>query len=235
MEIFIYTLNHPTTNEIKYVGKTNNPKRRLYHHIEESKRKNGFKNRHVINWINHLLLEKLKPTMNIIEICNEDNWEEREKYWIKYYKGSDVQLCNIESGGKHCIKNFSDETKLIHANNLRALKSKYSEQQKEFIWNLICEKYSDKEIMNIFPEISKPFLYQIKNGYKWNHITKLTKPKSTIDRASQRRNTGKGYFYSKQISKYIAVVAINKKKHILGKFQNESDAIIFVRNYRNNL
>lgn len=34
---FIYSLKDPRTNEIKYVGKSNNPKNRLNRHIRESK------------------------------------------------------------------------------------------------------------------------------------------------------------------------------------------------------
>ena len=226
MEIFIYTLNHPITQEIKYVGKTNNPKRRLYHHIEESKRKQGLKNRRIINWINLLLSQNLKPIMNILEICNDKNWEEKEKFWIKYYKEKGLELCNIEEGGKHGFKNFSTEIKRFHANNLRGLRSKYSEEQKQYIWKLICENYSDSKIRQIFPEISQSFLYQIRKGYKWNHITNISKNRD-IDKFK-----GKGYFYNNQANKWIAVVGIKKKKLVLGRFESEKEALDCITEYR---
>ena len=33
MEIYIYILQHPITKEIRYVGKTNNPKMRFQNHV----------------------------------------------------------------------------------------------------------------------------------------------------------------------------------------------------------
>lgn len=233
MEIFIYVLKNPITGEIKYVGKTNNPKRRLYSHIEESKRKTGLKNRRVINWINSLLKDKLKPKMEIVEICNNNNWEEKEIYWINYYRNIGIDLCNIENGGKHSEKKFSDKTKSIHANNLRKLRSKYSENEKIYIWDLICNNTKDSEIQKLFPEISKSFLYQVKNGYKWNHITNLPKGKSI--KRPFRKFRGKGYSFSKKIKKWLVIVSIDKKRVVIGRFTNEESAHTCIEEYRNSI
>ena len=232
MEIFIYALSNPITNEIRYIGKTNNPKRRLYSHIEEAKRLNGIKSRRSLNWIKSLLNQNLKPKLDIIQICDKNNWEYYEKYWIKYYKDLNFDLCNIEDGGKHSCKNFSEEKKIKDSNFLRNLKSKFSEEDKIKIWKLIHNNISYEEINKDYPNISKSFIYQIKNGYKWNYITNIIKTKRIRIDYSQQRNTGKGYFYNKQIKKFIAVVTIDKKKNILGKFENEIDAISCINNYR---
>lgn len=44
MRAYIYFLSHPTTGEVRYVGKTNNPRIRLWMHKRETKntRKNAW-------------------------------------------------------------------------------------------------------------------------------------------------------------------------------------------------
>ena len=39
MNTYIYALTSPITNEIKYIGKSDNPKTRLYGHIKDSRKK----------------------------------------------------------------------------------------------------------------------------------------------------------------------------------------------------
>jgi group I intron endonuclease len=99
MKIFIYSLSHPITNEIRYIGKTVNIKQRYKDHLYR------FKKDRKSQWIKSLLRENLKPIMQVIEECSPDNWEEREKYWITQFDN----LTNLtEGGGKH---RMTEETK----------------------------------------------------------------------------------------------------------------------------
>ena len=50
-----------------------------------------------------MLKLNLKPEINIIEECFEDNWQEREKYWIKYCKEKGFKLTNSTEGGEGII------------------------------------------------------------------------------------------------------------------------------------
>lgn len=93
-EIFIYGLKDPLTNDIRYVGKTTNVKRRFSAHISRSKR-NKY---HSATWINSLIKNGYKPILEVIEVANSDNWVERKKYWITYYR-SLFDLTNILEGG----------------------------------------------------------------------------------------------------------------------------------------
>jgi hypothetical protein len=115
MNIYIYTLKDPYTNDIRYVGQTNNAKRRFNKHITNSR---AFRdNRHISNWIRSL---DAFPIMDIIETCDYSIRNQREEYWIRYYKDLDCDLCNSSNGGsgsgvgnKNCVgRIMSEETRL---------------------------------------------------------------------------------------------------------------------------
>lgn len=98
MEIYIYKLIDPLTNEIRYVGKTKkNLIKRLYEHLTK---RNLIPNNHKNNWIKKLLNSQLKPKIELLEIVNEDNWVEKEIYWIKYLKTIGCKLTNTSDGGE---------------------------------------------------------------------------------------------------------------------------------------
>lgn len=94
-DVFIYLLKDPFTMQVIYVGQSINPKQRLRSHITEAK--------HHKRKINKLVLDILeagsRPVMEILEKCDQDNWKEREQYWIKYYFESGNDLGNIGRGG----------------------------------------------------------------------------------------------------------------------------------------
>jgi hypothetical protein len=112
--IHIYILKNPDTNEIRYVGQTNDIKRRLDRHIQNSR---NFKDkRHISNWIRSL---SNKPILEIVETCTYNIRNEREQYWINYYKSIGYDLCNHSKGGSgagkgntNCLgRVLSDKTK----------------------------------------------------------------------------------------------------------------------------
>lgn len=92
--IYIYKLTDPLTQEIRYIGKTTNISRRFNAHINRCTTKKI----HSAVWIKSLIDKGVKPIIEIIESCDENNWEEREIYWIKFYKEK-YDLTNILPGG----------------------------------------------------------------------------------------------------------------------------------------
>jgi len=91
---FIYGLTVKNSDEIRYVGKSDNPENRLKKHIYNTKLKinQDKKLTHKENWI-------IKNTFNIdyiiLEECDYDVWQVREIFYIKKYK----KLTNTSSGG----------------------------------------------------------------------------------------------------------------------------------------
>lgn len=111
--IHIYALICPQEGTVKYVGKSNNVRERfLHHHIFSRKSDCSYAKK---NWINKLRKNNMFPVLSILEKCTEDNWAEREIYWIKKLKDDGYPLLNISKGGESVSywegKTRSEETK----------------------------------------------------------------------------------------------------------------------------
>jgi len=172
MKVYIYSLNDPDSLSVRYIGKTMNLKKRLSSHINEAKRCKG--RRYVLNWIKSLLDINKKPIINIIEECTQDNWEEKERYWVDHYRKIIPNLCNNADGGLggSGTKNYTPEEinqrRIVASNNF----SSYSNEQKIGIWNTI----KDKPYRLVKTLITRNIYFQVINGYVWNDITGLSKP-----------------------------------------------------------
>lgn len=94
--VFIYTLSHPITNEVRYVGKTINLKERLQGHLEDKgptyKRK----------WISKLKREGLIPVIEVLEEFQGEHiseWQQAERFWIETLRFYGCRLTNACAGG----------------------------------------------------------------------------------------------------------------------------------------
>lgn len=116
--IKIYCLRHPDTLELRYVGMTSKSlKYRLGKHIDNAKYTKH--NKHLCNWILAILKLGKLPIIELIEEVNNENWIEKEVFYIKKYKSD--RLLNFTNGGegvfglKHSEeskKKMSDKVKL---------------------------------------------------------------------------------------------------------------------------
>lgn len=93
--VYIYSLKDPRDYQIKYIGKTIDIDKRYKQHIKNYTNKKSLKN----SWVSSLLQYGLQPMLEIVEICDESKWQEREQYWIKYYKELGFDLKNMTNGG----------------------------------------------------------------------------------------------------------------------------------------
>jgi group I intron endonuclease len=106
--VFIYTLSDPTTNEIRYVGKTNDIKTRIKDHIKRSKHKKTHKDK----WVNGLINKDLKPVILILDEVEDCDWIFWEKFYINLFKVWGFNLVNHTDGGDGgSFKQHSFETK----------------------------------------------------------------------------------------------------------------------------
>jgi hypothetical protein len=103
---FIYALTDPDSSEVRYVGKSNHPTRCLYLHYRE--KAPTYKNR----WLRSVRARGQEPVIRILEEIDEADWQERERYWIAFYRERGARLVNGTDGGDgvHGMRH-SDEAK----------------------------------------------------------------------------------------------------------------------------
>lgn len=94
MTVYIYGLVDPRDNRVRYIGKSIEPSKRLVSHLTD-KTSNPFK----AAWIDELKIKGLKPTIKIIDKCEEYSWCARERFWIAEYRKLEPDLLNISDGG----------------------------------------------------------------------------------------------------------------------------------------
>lgn len=91
----IYVLIDPRDDRVRYVGKSNTPRKRLYRHILNCNESISHKN----NWIKLLLKNNLRPYVKVIDDVPKDDWQFYEEYWIEQFRQWGVKLTNSTSGG----------------------------------------------------------------------------------------------------------------------------------------
>lgn len=93
--VYIYTLECPLNNEVRYIGKTNNLEVRFKNHINRSHNKST----HKTNWIESLKNQDLKPIIKILDEVDSKEWKYWEKFWINQFLAWGFNLVNHTEGG----------------------------------------------------------------------------------------------------------------------------------------
>jgi len=93
--VYIYGLIDPNIEQLRYVGKSVNPKIRLRKHISERWKSDSHKNR----WVRKLLGEDIKPRLIVIDVVPKLEWQFWEIFYIAYFKGLGINLTNGTKGG----------------------------------------------------------------------------------------------------------------------------------------
>jgi hypothetical protein len=94
-QIAIYSLIDPRTKLPFYVGKTNDPKIRLKSH------RAGRGTTPSAVFIREIRAEGHRPEMEILELCDEKNWQDHEAFWVELYqfRFGETQILNVMEGG----------------------------------------------------------------------------------------------------------------------------------------
>jgi hypothetical protein len=184
MKTYIYILQDPITLSVRYVGKSNNVKKRFYQHISNNK-----KTTYVNSWIKSLKIKSLKPIISIIDET-EDDWEQLEIYWISQFKTWGFELCNHTKGGQGSYGGGKWNNVPVSSYTKEGVFIKAFNSQKE------CASYFNTSSCNVKNVVNgKNILllkkYQIKKGYNDNNIEKSKKRKERIDKNKERLNNKK--------------------------------------------
>lgn len=93
---FIYGLIDPRCQAVRYVGKADDPAKRLTGHLgKQSLSKSDYKSR----WLNKLLSLGLTPTLVILEEVEYLDWQAAEQRWIAHFRAAGNRLTNGDDGG----------------------------------------------------------------------------------------------------------------------------------------
>lgn len=205
-----------------YIGKTNNierrnrehksmaynPKSETYNNIFEKKiRQYGFEN----------------FDFKILEITDENHWEEKEKYWIKYYNTFEGVGYNMTEGGDRgpIARQLLDEQDVreIYDLLLNSTKPQYE----------IAKEYEISQ--TLLSNINLGLKYCLEGDYKYplrkNYKTSLKDYKELIDLLI---NTDLSY---KEIAKKLNMAESTVKKINYGKLQFDPDMSYPIRKKSN--
>lgn len=131
MNTFIYSISDENSI-IRYIGKANNPKKRLYSHLREKSTK------HKYNWLQSIIKRGHFPNIEVIDEVPSDEWEYWEQYWISQFKAWEFKLLNITKGGYCNSYKRSNETKAKMRKSKLGIK--LSEEHKQKISDGVIEK-----------------------------------------------------------------------------------------------
>ena len=179
MNTHIYVLKCPITNEVRYVGKTNNPSERYKNHLNKCRDGGTYKH----NWINSLRKIGLKPIFEIIDEVDIKEWKEKEKYYIKHYRDEGCNLVNHTDGGDGL--GFGNQTSFKKGNKSWNYGSRMRKKciicEKEFeVAPSRCDYYKccSRECGNKYKKINKN-MHRFYKGHLSNKGIHL--PKNTIN------------------------------------------------------
>jgi hypothetical protein len=93
----IYGLRCPIANCIRYIGKANDPQKRLALHLRNA----PTARHHCGKWIAKLLKQGLRPTIEVLhDVGPEESWEQAEIRLIAEYRAAGAPLTNMMDGGQ---------------------------------------------------------------------------------------------------------------------------------------
>lgn len=176
----IYTIKDPNTNLVVYVGKSFDFTKRKSEHINSYKRYNNKKS----NWIKFLLDNGQRPLFEIIDDCDEIDWELKERQYIKLYKSFGANLFNVTNGGE-----------------IGSMGHKRTEEEKEYYRKLYTGRKNSLEQRNLNSKSLK---------HKWDNDENYRKSQTKISIENLKKITPE--HIQKRISKIR--ISLGKKSKV---------------------
>ena len=109
--IEIYGLFDPDTGELRYVGKAKDSGKRFKRHIDERRL-----NRPVNLWVRSLIASGKVPALKVLEVVEDDKWEEAERRLIAEHRKTS-KLLNLADGGAMPGQTEEQRKKAARASN----------------------------------------------------------------------------------------------------------------------
>jgi hypothetical protein len=97
--VYIYALVCPESNQVRYIGKSINPTKRLGAHVSSAVR--FAYDHHTARWIRKLAASGLKPCVEVLQALEVgQDWRSAERMWIAKAKEQGWPITNTTAGGE---------------------------------------------------------------------------------------------------------------------------------------
>lgn len=198
---FIYGLICPKTNQIKYIGKADDVKRRLRQHVYQSKYSDNNKN----IWIRNLIVENFKPEIEVLDEVSIEDWGYWEDFWINYYKNIGSLLLNEMDGGHGYGKHSLETIEKIRQSQIGEKNAMYGKPSPN--------GFAGKK----FSEESKKKIGEANKGNKvWLGKTHSEETRKKISEANRGKSRNRGRIMSEETKQKIREKLKNKYKSLDG-------------------
>lgn len=201
-KVYIYGLVSSDDDVIKYVGKTvQKMKKRVHDHIRESYKLKTKKDK----WLQDVISNNYNIEYKILDVCFEDSWVSKEKYWIDKID----DLTNTSPGGDGgrgliYTKSYNEIKNWVH-DNLPFIGTSY--EWREYIKNNKLPKFIPRDPVSSYK----------KRGWSgWSDFLKHPRINST-----RRANNTVFYPYSKA-KEYVNKLNIKTSKEWVKYVKNNT-------------
>lgn len=137
----IYGLRDPRSMELRYVGMTVKPERRVKEHVRDSARR---PNCHRSKWIASLVREGLRPELIELETVPHGERETAEIFWVGYMKALGARLTNATNGGNGA-NNWPQELRRRRGETLRGRRVVFSPEHRAALATMLRARAADPE------------------------------------------------------------------------------------------
>lgn len=197
---FIYGLECPLTKQIKYVGKSNNPKNRVKQHLYEcrtSRKVNQYKDK----WFKHLMENNLKPVLVILDEVPIDDWGYWERWWLEVCIGWGFDMVNLLKGGDGFSKHHPETIDKIRKSQSGKNNAMYGKKSKGHTGRVLSEEHKEK--------LSE----SKKNNKVWLGKKHSEETKRKMSEAKKGKPTwNKGVKMSEETKQKIRIKALEREK-----------------------
>jgi hypothetical protein len=135
-KVTIYGLRCPLCGDIRYVGRTIDPARRLRDHLDDSRHET-----HKTRWLRIVAEAGRVPTLEVLEVVSPDAWQEAERRWIAHFAAMGNNLTNSTVGG-YGPGMFTGETRARISASKRARWAALPDEERERRARAFAERIS---------------------------------------------------------------------------------------------